>query len=257
MEAYKVLSVDELSIIKINKSQQTKQLDMQRMAFELQQKEDRLSQGKRESVLREKSDKQRDRAKIIVVIFSIITSGLLLLYLFAVFSRNVKKNKNRIKSDSIALPNKQENILTNKWEAIEGFIGVKEQSLKRVSSFLNDKVKSTSNMNVVQIDEAKLIFWETDSSKLESYVFNNYMSSKVSEITDFESFSEIVSTQDLIDPKNITCGVIRNDEERVLVCGNNGLLIQNENKMAFMTENKLDVKEYSIFVSENLKNLLL
>ena len=245
------------AIIKINKKQQTKQLDMQRMAFELQQKEDRLSHAKRENVLRNKSDKQRDRAKVIVVIFSILTSGLLLLYLFAMFNRKSKKTKKVSSSNLIGDQKEQDVVLADKWEALEGFIDFKEKDLKQTPDFLSDKIKFTSNIQLLQMDESNMIYWETDSSKLESYVFNNYMFSKSKEIVDFESFSDLVVKQELIDPKKVTCGVIHKKEDRILVCGNNGLLIQNENKMAFMTENRLDVKEYSVFVSENLKNYLI
>ena len=134
-------------------------------------------------------------------------------------------------------------VLADKWEALEGFIDFKEKDLKQTPDFLSDKIKFTSNIQLLQMDESNMIYWETDSSKLESYVFNNYMFSKSKEIVDFESFSDLVVKQELIDPKKVTCGVIHKKEDRILVCGNNGLLIQNENKMAFMTENRLDVKE--------------
>lgn len=242
---------------KIVRSQYSEQLEMQRIAYELKSKENSLKQSKRELMLQNSSDKQRDRAKIIVIIFSIISSLFLILYLFTVMKRNIHNNKLKKTLDVEPLISEKESMITNKWGAIEGFIDLDKKGKKRADSYLHDKVKFTCCMHVFETTSGKLIFWETNSSKLESYVFNNYIESRINEITDLESFTEELNKQELFDPTRLTYGIVSEKEDTILVCGNKGLLIQNENKMAFMTENKIDVKEYSVFVSENLKDYLI
>lgn len=244
------------ALIAISKVKHSKQLDMQRIAYEMQREEDRLIQSKREHILRESNQEQRSRAKMVVIVFSVLTSASLLLYLFTILKRNINRNN----EEKIALEpviSELETKLVSKWEALEAFIDLEKQNLKKERSYLNGKVKLTSNVQAHPLSEERLLFWESNSSKLESYVFNEYMYSKVNEITDLDSFTAVIKAQDVINPENITYGLVCDQENQVLVCGNNGLLIQNENKMAFMTENSLDVKEYAVFVSENLKNYLI
>lgn len=245
------------AIQEINLSQRTKQLDMQRAAYELQRKEDQLLQSKREKTQTDSSDKQRNRAKLIIIIFSILTSGLLLLYLFTILKRNFNKENQTEKIDLKLEQGIEVNEYSNKWELLERFIHSEEKMEKRETSYFNGKIRFTSQVQLYELDQECILFWETNSSSLESYIFNNYIHSKIKDIRDLPSFSKVIHNQELIQPEKITFGLIYDQEEKVLVCGNNGLVIQNENKMSFMTENKLDVKDYSVFVSENLKNYLI
>lgn len=245
------------AIQEINLSQRTKQLDMQRAAYELQRKEDQLLQSKREKTQTDSSDKQRNRAKLIIIIFSILTSGLLLLYLFTILKRNFNKENQTEKIDLKLEQGIEVNEYSNKWELLERFIHSEEKMEKRETSYFNGKIRFTSQVQLYELDQECILFWETNSSSLESYIFNNYIHSKIKDIRDLPSFSKVIHNQELIQPQKITFGLIYDQEEKVLVCGNNGLVIQNENKMSFMTENKLDVKDYSVFVSENLKNYLI
>ncbi len=245
------------AVEELNKRQRSKQLDMQRAAYELQRQEDQLIQGKRERIQRNNADKQRDRAKLIIIIFSILTGGSLLLYLFTVLKRNSNKSDEESTIDLNDNKEIEVNEFSNKWELLENFITKDEKSVKREDSYLGEKIKFTSHFQMAQLNDDCLLFWETNSSKLESYILNNYFSSKINDIHDLVSFEAEINQQTIIQPSLITYGLIYKQENEVLVCGNNGLLIQNENKMAFMTENKLDVKDYSIFVSENLKNYLI
>jgi hypothetical protein len=66
-----------------------------------------------------------------------------------------------------------------------------------------------------------------------------------------------MSKQVVMESNLITFGFIYEKDNQLLVCGNSGILVQSENKMAFITENSLNLKEYSVFVSENLKNYLI
>jgi tetratricopeptide (TPR) repeat protein len=243
---------------KIEKSQRSEQIEMQRISYEMQRKEDQLIQSKRENILKKNSDKQKERAKIIIVIFSVLSSFLLLLYLYTVLKRNIQNNIDSKKAiNPVSSKSENEVDLTKKMEALEGFLEFNQKTQKTENSYWNGKIKFTQSMQVFQLNSGPLIFWETNSEKLESYIFNNYMHSKINDISDLSAFTTEINKQTLIEPSNLTYGLICDQEQRILVCGNKGLLIQNENKMAFMTENKLDVKEYSVFVSENLKDLLI
>ncbi len=241
------------SIFKLN---QTKQLDMQRMAYEFQRQEDELLQGKREKKLQDKNNQQKERAKIVVVVFSVLTSLSLLLYLFTILKRN-KKQEDETDESACLEKDEIESELKNKWSAIEEVVDEDERRFRKIQCFFNNRIKFTSNMNVFQVDEKSLFFWETCSSKLESYVLVNYLVANLHFITDYNSLSQIMSKQVVIEPHLITYGFIYEKDKQLFVCGNNGILVQAENKMAFMTENMLDIKEYSVFVSENLKNYLI
>lgn len=250
----KYIAVNE----KIEKSQRSEQIEMQRIAYETQREEDRLIQSKRENILKDNSDKQRDRAKIIVIIFSVLSILLLLLYLYTLLKRNHHLNTLKQKTNDFS-PSKSdvEKELFHKISALEDFVELNQKSQTLENSYFEDQIKFTIGMQVLKLNDGRLIFWETNADKLESYFFNQYMESIINDISDLSEFTREINKQELIDPSRLTYGFICNQEKRVLVCGNNGLLIQNENKMAFMTENKLNVKEYSVFVSENLKDFLI
>lgn len=244
------------ALVEISKVKYSKQLDMQRVAYEVQREEDRLNQNKRENILRETNQEQRSRAKAVVIIFSILTSFSLLLYLFTILKRNINRsNEKKVVLEPVI--SELETELVGKWGALESFINLNNQNHKSEEIYLRGKVKLTSNMLAHPLSEERMLFWETNSSKLESYVFNEYMYSKINEIKDLDSFTAVIQKQNLIKPEKLTYGLISDQENQILVCGSNGLLIQNENKMAFMTENSLDLKEYAVFVSENLKNYLI
>ena len=242
------------AIKKIFKRNQAKQLDMQRLSYELQRQEDKLFNVKREKQLQDKNDQQKQRAKIVVIIFSIVTSLSLLLYLFS----NLKRNKRREdKTEDFIENDDEQSELKEKWSAMEEVIEEDERKFRKIQSYFNDRIKFTTNMNVFQVDDKSLFFWETCSSKLESYVLINYIVANLHLITDYKSLTEIMSKQVVMESNLITFGFIYEKDNQLLVCGNSGILVQSENKMAFITENSLNLKEYSVFVSENLKNYLI
>lgn len=253
-DAYFYLQKYVKELTAIYKKNQKKNLEFQRAAYEIQREEERLKQDKRERKISELVEHEQDRGKVIVIGFSLLI-GVLLVFYFFLLARNFRigKKTKGVVNESLS---QESQLKDSKWNKMEHFIsGLNYES--QTPGNLSDKIKLIQNIHLVPLNTGQYLFWEAAVSKLESYLLYTYIKDNLFEDEGYEAVKLLFEKQNLVKTDLITFGTLAIENDEVLINGTGGLLIQNSNKMSFLSDGHIEIRQFTILVSEVLKNKLI
>ena len=240
------------------KKNQLNEIDLQRTVYEIEREEQSLKQKKREDKIQNKVNIEQNRGKFIVITFTIIVSLMIVFY----FLQNVKKNalQAKVVSEVEATETAQQlkkNIA--KWQALESFISTIDspQNIGQLTEVSNNKINSIGNFQSIQLSNHDFLFWEAPITKLENYILKNYFTQEIGNETDKQKIISILESQQLIDPTKFSYVFVTVEQNQIQVDGKNCFLIQNSDKMSFLSDSKTAIMHSTILISETFKNKLL
>lgn len=240
----------------MRKKNQVREIDLQRAAYEMQREEQRLNQKKREDRMRNRVETEQDRGKIIVIGFSLVVGLLIISYFFLLAQNQRSKEKMQV-VENPDFKGDQFKVQESKWNKMEHFISRNESEGKELNTHFPENIKSIQNFDSFELEEGVFLFWEANVSKLENYLFRDYLRNHVKAGISAEALTAIFDNQKLVDTENLTYGTIASKNNEILVSGKDGLLIQNKDKMSFLTENQTSIKTFTVLISERFKNELV
>jgi tetratricopeptide (TPR) repeat protein len=240
------------------KRNQGNEIDLQRTAYEIEREEEILNQKKREDKIQNKVLLEQDRGRIIVITFTIIVA-LMIVFYFLQTSRKNKQNAKIVSEKEFEETISKLKTKNEQWQTLENFILEKEKANIHAQTFVIEKQHLTSigHFQSLKLKNENLLFWETPLSELENYILKNHLIESIGDETNEGKITEIIQNQTLIDQSNLSFVFISITDNEILIDGKNGLLIQNSNKMSFLSEIETSISNPTILISERLKNELL
>lgn len=252
-EAYDYLE-RHLELVNIMKEKnQVREIDLQRASYEAEREEQRLNQKKREDRMQNRVETEQDRGKIIVIGFSLVV-GLLIISYFFLLARNHRNSEENHAEPEQNTGENNARIKESSWNKIEHFLSGFESRAPDFSAF-SGKLKFIENVHLLPLSNGNWLFWEAPVSKLENYVLRDYLESQADGSQ--EKIVQLLQTQKLVDVDELSYGIIGLENGEISISGKNGLLIQGQDKMSFLTENQSTVKTFTVLISEKFKNELV
>ncbi len=257
-EAYVYLQrhLEQVNIMR--EKNQVREIDLQRANYEIEREEQRLKQKKREDTIQSRVETEQDRGKIIVIGFSLVV-GLLIISYFFLLARNHKSNEENAAVAKNLDVEGQDNsrIKESRWNKIEHFLSAYEnpETDAELPPFAG-QLKFIENMNMLPLKNGNWLFWEAPVSKLENFILKDYLRNKTEEMEP-EALAKVLQEQKLVDGDDLAYGVIAFENQEISISGKNGLLIQSQDKMSFLTENQSTLNAFTVLISERFKNELV
>lgn len=253
-EAYDHLQ-KHLELVNVMKEKnQVREIDLQRASYEVEREEQRLRQKKREENMQNRVETEQDRGRIIVIGFSLVV-GLLIISYFFLLARN-HKGEDRPVPESSSPGDHEARIRESRWNRIEHFLSGAAPREGETVPF-PDRLRLVGNIQVLPLPGGNVIFWEAPVSRLENFILRDYLKNRIQEGIPPEALIDRLQEQKLVDAEDFACGLISGNGQDISVSGKNGLLIQGQDKMSFLTENQNTLKPFTIVISEKLKNELV
>lgn len=238
---------------------QVREIDIQRAAYEMEREEQFLNQKKRERTIQTRVETEQDRGKIIVIGFSLVV-GLLIISYFFLLARNRKYGRKQESSVSpIESRDSLYKVQESRWNRIEHFIARNEEAMSTPHALagFSEHIRFIENFSVLPLDKDHLLFWEAPVSNLENYILKEYLKDQIRrESTPFAAMRAL-EEQKLVDEKDFTYGIISLHGTDFFIEGKNGLLIQDKDRMSFLTQNKTRLDTFTMLISDQLKNGLV
>jgi tetratricopeptide (TPR) repeat protein len=233
---------------------QSKEIDLQRISYEMEREEQRLLQMKRERQMSKRVESEQDRGKIIIIGFSLVLGILLISYLF-LFAQSKLKNKQKNTLSFSENQHKNSNELESNWNRISHFISkIETPTFQDKSLFQDDFCFIGTKYNYI-VSENTILTWDSPLSDLENFILKKYFEKKSH--FDYSDIKELIKNQSIIDKTKISYSLIHKSSTGFIVCGENKILIHDKDKMLFLSETGIEMNKNSILISERLKNSLV
>lgn len=235
---------------------QVREIDLQRASYEIEREEQRLKQKKREDRIQNQVETEQDRGKIIVIGFSLVV-GLLIISYFFLLARNHKGQEEGISKARIVSMAEQDSakIKESRWNKIEHFLSATESTEATPLPFPG-QLKCIGNIEMLPLKNGHWLFWEAPVSKLENFILKDYLKGKAENLEQ-QQLIQALEAQKLVDTEDLAYGIIAFHNNELSVSGKNGLLIQSQDKMSFLTKNQHTLTAFNALISEKFKNELV
>lgn len=253
---YKEKYIAQLDIMR--KKNVVREIDLQRAAYEVEREEELINHKKREDRIQNRVETEQDRGKIIVIGFSLVV-GLLIISYFFLLAKNQKRDEKTTGNETGPSKEEQFRLTESKWNKIEYFIAKEEEKQQQMDQYpvFYENVKCISNFSMLPLTDNRFLFWEASISKLENYILKDYVQKRdLSTITP-EAVKAIFESQKLVDHESLTYGIMSFNDNQLSISGKNGLLIQSDEKMSFLTEIETGIRSFTVLISDRLKNELV
>lgn len=244
------------AITEIHKRNQQSNLGYLRAAYELQREENRLEQSKREKIISESLLTEQNRGKIIVVVFSILI-GILLIFYFFLIGRNHKKEQEKEPKKKKTTDQDIHKLRESKWNKMEYFIENTSIPHMQHIKIPGNTIHLFQNCFVIPVHARKIFFWQCKVSKLENFLFYNFLSERILPDSSDQEIITWANSQNLINFETACYGFIETDEKGGNIYGEKGLILKSKKQIAFLSENRIRLSRCSIIVSDQLKNDLI
>lgn len=191
----------------IQRNNQNKDADFQRIAYELDVEERMLEQKKREDKINERIQKEQNRARFIVIGFSIIGIVFLGYFIFQRLNTSIyTSNITRSKESQIILNMKSELSTLDRIEHYVDTIGI--------NNLIFDNLLSIGKSVVYLINDYTYVWLPLPFSTVENFLIQNYCEKNKGNFKTIQEFKKGLSTLNFVNLNDFECvqvSIIKNE----------------------------------------------